>query len=243
MNLRFLLLLCLLGLGPSNAATDPQTVLKAVVDNQRGGSLRATLILSITRPERQTQLVLEVASDGNERAITWVKAPPREAGQAFLRVGDNIQLYNPTLKRVLRLPPSGRSDSFLGSDLSYSDLAGRDLEQDFTPKVEAESESEITLELLPRPQAPTPYGKLVLRASKPGFAPREVIYYDQRGQAVRKITFAQWVQAGGRSFPTQVTVEDLLRPGHRTQVVYSNYRFGVPIPEGCFTVRALEAGC
>lgn len=243
MNLRTLLLLSLLGLGSSSAATDPQAVLKAVVDNQRGGSLRATLTLSIHRPERQTQLVLEVVSDSNERAISWVKAPPREAGQAFLRVGDNIQLYNPTLKRVLRLPPSGRSDSFLGSNLSYSDLAGRDLEQDFTPQVEAESQTDITLTLIPKPQAPTPYGKLVLRANKPGFTPREVLYYDQRGQAVRKISFAQFAQAGGHSFPTQVVVEDLLRPGYRTQVVYSNYRFGVAIPESCFTVRALEAGC
>ncbi len=243
MNLRFLLLLSLLGLGSGQSATDPQAVLKAIVDNQRGGSVRATLTLSIARPDRQTQLVLEVVSDGNERAITWVKAPPKEAGQAFLRVGDNIQLYNPNLKRVLRLPPSGRSDSFLGSDLSYSDLAGRDLEQDFTPRVQSESETEITLELLPRPQAPTPYGKLVVQAGKPGFTPREVVYYDQRGQAVRKITFAQLAQVGGRSFPTLVTVEDLLRPGYHTRVVYSNYRFGLAIPESCFTVRALEAGC
>lgn len=240
---RRLWLLSLLCLGLGSAATDPQAVLRAMVDNQRGGSVRATLTLSVTRPDRQTQYVLEVVSDGNERAVTWVKAPPREAGQAFLRVGDNIQLYNPTLKRVLRLPPSGRSDSFLGSDLSYSDLAGRDLEQDFTPSIGAETEGSITLELIPKPQAPTPYGKLVLQASKPGFVPREVLYYDQRGQAVRKITFAQFAQVGGRSFPTQTTVEDLLRPGHRTSVVYSNYRFGLAIPESCFTVRALEAGC
>ncbi|WP_119341899.1 outer membrane lipoprotein-sorting protein, partial [Meiothermus hypogaeus] len=152
MKLR-LWLLGLLCLGLGSAATDPQAVLKAIVDNQRGGSVRATLTLSVTRPDRQTQYVLEVASDGNERAITWVKAPPREAGQAFLRVGDNIQIYNPTLKRILRLPPSGRSDSFLGSDLSYSDLTGRDLEQDFTASISAETEGGITLELVPKPQA------------------------------------------------------------------------------------------
>lgn len=239
--LRLLLILGLCSLG--SAATDPQAVLKAIVDNQRGGSLRATLTLSVTRPDRQTQYVLEVVSDGSQRALTRVKAPAREAGQAFLRVGDNIQIYNPTLKRVLRLPPSGRSDSFLGSDLSYSDLAGRDLEQDFTPRISAETADNITLELTPRPQAPTPYGKVVLQARKPGFVPREVLFFDQRGQAVRKISFAQYVEVSGRSFPLQTTVEDLLRPGHRTSVVYSDYQFGVNIPESCFTVRALEAGC
>lgn len=235
--------LCLACWSLSSAAPDPQAVLKAIVDNQRGGSVRATLTLSVTRPDRQTQYVLEVISDGNERALTRVKAPAREAGQAFLRIGDSIQLYNPNLKRVLRLPPSGRSDSFLGSDLSYSDLTGRDLEQDYTAKISAETADSITLELTPRPQAPTPYGKVVLQARKPDFVPREVLFFDQRDQAVRRIGFAQFAQVNGRSFPVLTTVEDLRRPGYRTSLVYSDYRFGQEIPEACFTLRALEAGC
>jgi len=243
MNSRLLLLLVLGGWSLGSAATDPQTVLKAIVDNQRGGSVRATLTLNITRPGRQTQFVLEVISDGHERALTRVKAPAREAGQGFLRVGDSIQIYNPTLRRVLRLPPGGRADSFLGSDLSYGDLVGRDLEQDFTAQISAETAEKITLELTPRPLAPTPFGKVVVQARKPGFAPLEVLFFDQRGQAVRRIAFAQYVEVGGRSVPVQITVEELQRPGHRTSLIYSDYQFGVTIPEICFTVRALEAGC
>lgn len=239
----FFSLLGLLLLSLSSAATNPQAVLKAIVDNQRGGSVRATLTLSVIRPERQTQYVLEVVSDGGERSLSRVKAPARDAGQAFLRMGDNILIYSPALKRVLRLPPSGRSDSFLGSDLSYSDLSGRDLEQDYTAKITAEDESSVTLELTPKPQAPTPYGKVTVKAKAKTFEPLEVIFFDQRGQAVKKVTFAQYVEASGRRFPVQTTVEDLLRPGNRTTVVYSDYKFGVSIPESCFNQRALEAGC
>ena len=112
------------------SASDPNAVLKAIVDNQRGGTMRATLTLSVARPDRQTQYVLDIVSDGNQKTLTRVKAPAKDAGQAFLRDGENILLYNPTLGRVLRLPPSGRPDSFLGADLSYSDLDGRDAGQD-----------------------------------------------------------------------------------------------------------------
>ena len=237
-----ILLLGLL-LGVSSAAADPQAVLKAIVDNLRGGSVRATLTLSVIRPERQTQYVLEVVSDGRERTLSRVKAPAKEAGQAFLRVGDSIQLYSPALKRVLRLPPSGRSESFLGSDLSYSDLFGRDLEQDYTVRLTAEDESGVILELTPKPQAPTPYGKVTVKARAKTLEPLEVNFFDQRGQAVKKVTFAQYVEVGGHRFPLQISVEDLLRPGNQTTVVYSDYKFGVSIPESCFSVRALEVGC
>lgn len=225
------------------AAPDPSAVLKAIVDNQRGGSLRATLTLSVVRPDRQTQYVLDIVGDGNQKALTRVKAPPKDAGQAFLRDGENILLYNPTLKRVLRLPPSGRSDSFLGSDLSYSDIAGRDMEQDYTPKITAEDAENLILELTPKPGAPTPYGKVVIKTRVKGYVPQEITFVDQRNQAVRKIVFSQFADVNGRSFPVQMIIEDLLRPGNRTSLTYSNFKFDVQLPDACFTQRALETGC
>lgn len=243
MNLKYLLLALLLGIGLTDAASDPQAVLKAIVDNQRGGSVRATLTLSVVRPDRQTRYVLDIVSDGGQRALIRVKAPPREAGQSFLRDGDNIQIYNPTLKRVLRLPPSGRSDSFLGSDLSYSDLTGRDLERDYIPKITAEDGENLTLELTPKPGAPTPYGKLTIQARAKGYVPTDITFFDQRSQAVKRVSFAQYAEVNGRSFPVQTTVEDLLRSGNRTTLVYSEYKFGVSVPGACFEARALEAGC
>lgn len=236
-------ILFLLMAGLTQAAPDPQAVLKSIIDNQRGGSMRATLTLSVVRPDRQTGYVLEIVSDGSQKALTRVKAPAKDAGQAFLRDGENILIYNPTLKRVLRLPPSGRSDSFLGSDLSYSDLAGRDMEQEFIPKITAEDADSIVLELTPKPDAPTPYGKLSIRAKSKGYVPQEITYFDQRGQAVRKISFTQFAEVSGRSFPVQMTIEDLLRPGNRTALSYSNYKFGLSLPDSCFSQRALETGC
>jgi len=226
-----------------SAASDPQAVLKAIVDNERGGTMRGTLTLVTTRPERETRYVLEVVSDGKDRSLIRVTAPAKDAGQSFLTSGENLWIYNPRLKRSLRLPPSGRSDSFLGSDIAYNDLSGRDTEKDYTPKILAQDASSVTLELTPKPDAPTPYGKVEFKAKVPGYAPLEVLFYDQRNQAVRKLTFSGHVKVEERSFPTTTVVEDLLKPGYRTTVTYSNYRFGLAIPERCFSLDALESGC
>ena len=227
----------------AGAATDAEAILEAIVDNMRGGSVYATLTLAVERPNRETRYELEILSDGEQRALIRVTNPPREAGQAFLRDGDHLWLYVPRLKRVLQLPPSGKTDRFLGSDLSYSDLSGRDAEQDYEARIAAQRESDVVLDLFPRPGAPTPYGKVSLRATRPGYAPVEMLFFDQRGQAVRTLLFEAYVDVDGRHVPTRITVEDLLRPGQRTVVRYARYRFGVAIPPACFTLQALESGC
>ncbi|MDR7495014.1 MAG: outer membrane lipoprotein-sorting protein, partial [Armatimonadota bacterium] len=201
-----------------------------------------TIALTVVRPGRQTEYALDIWSDGEDRALAVVRAPARDAGQAFLRVGDNLWLYNPRLKRALRLPPSGRSESFLGSDISYSDLAGRDAEQDYTPRIAGTAEGVITLELRPKPGAPTPYGKLLVRAQAATYAPLEWTFYDQRDRAVKRVTFSDHTRVGARLFPTRTVVEDLLREGYRTTASLRDLRFGA-VPETCFTLQALEQGC
>ena len=238
-----LVLLAALATATAKAAPDARTVLRAIEDNHRGGAGRATITLTVSRPDRRTEYVLVVWSDGEERGLVQVKSPARDAGQAFLKVGDNLWVYTPRLKRTLRLPPSGRSESFLGSDISYSDLSGRDIEQDYTARVASADAKNVVLELIPRPSAPTPYGKLTVTADASTFAPQEWLFYDQRGQAVKRVAFSQHTKIGDRLFPTRTIVEDLLRSGYRTTAVYSDYRFGVKAPEACFTLQALEQGC
>ncbi len=112
--------------------------------------------------------------------------------------GDDLWLYNARLGRSLRLPPSGRTGAFLGSDVSYNDIVGRDLERDYVAAFAEESASEglIVLELTPRPGAPTPYGRVLIGVEAERLAPRWVDYYDQRGQVVKRLTLSEYLEAG-----------------------------------------------
>lgn len=223
---------------------DPDAVLERIFDNMRGGGQHATLSLTVERPERTREYVLEIVSDGGERALTRVIEPSREADQAFLTLENELFVYNPRLGRVLRLPPSGRSDAFLGSDLSYSDLAGDAVRDDYEAEVASRTEDEIVLELTPRPNAPTPYGALRFRASVPELAPRELVYLDQRGDAVKRLRFEDLERLDDdRLFPRRMVVEDLTEDGARTVASWREADFGFDPPERCFTQEALERGC
>lgn len=225
-------------------ADDPAALLERLVDTMRGGGMRATLTLSVERPDRTSEYVLETISDGAERGLTRVVAPSRDAGQAFLSLGNDLFVYTPRLGRVLRLPPSGRSDAFLGSDLSYNDLAGDDLAEHYDARVASQDDDEVVLTLTPRVGAPTPYGELRFRASWPELAPEALVFADQRGNDVKRILFEDVRELeDGRLFPTRLVVEDLTQEGGRTVAEWSDAEFDLEPPESCFTQQALERGC
>lgn len=229
-------------------ATDPtsmdaEALLDRMVDNLRGGGQRATLEMTVERDGDVRSYRLTIVADGAERSLTRVLEPARDAGQAFLVDGDELFVYAPRLGRVLRLPPSGRSDSFLGSDISYSDLAGDDMRDSYSSEVIERTDDEVVLSLIPEPRAPTPYGEVRFVATLPDLAPREMTYFDQRGNAVKRLTLSDFRESDGRIVPTRFVVEDLTEGGGRTVAQWTDVEFGIEPPDACFTQQALERGC
>jgi hypothetical protein len=215
-------------------AQSPLEKLKAALDRLRGPAHEGVYLLRVERPGLEKVYRLQVYTDG-ERAHFRVLEPKGEAGLAYLSLGQDLYLYDPRLGRTLRLPPSARGERFLGSDLTYQDLMGRDLERLFEV-----SEAEGTLVLTPRPGAPTPYGKVEVYL-KEGFLER-VLYFDQRGQAVREFLLKGYQALSGGVLPREMELKDLLRPGYRTLVQVLEVRAG-PVPERCFSPLYLERGC
>lgn len=235
-------IISLLGFGI--AQSNAEDLINQIINNQRGGqSGSSTISMQVIKPTKTTLFVIESLSDGNDKSLINVIEPSKDAGQAFLTVGDNLWIYNPRLKRTLRLPPSGRSDSFLGSDISYNDLGGRDLATDYQATILEETDSTVTLELIPDELAPTPYGRVLITADINTLAPLEQTFYDQRENAVRRISFDNFAELDSYFFPTYIKVENLLREGEQTVIEISNYDFGIDIPENCFQQQVLERGC
>lgn len=219
-------------------------LLDNMLDNMRGGTLQATMSMTVTRPDEENTYVIEVIGDGEERSLIRVVEPARDAGQAFLTEDDNLFLYNPRLRRTLRVPPSGRNDSFLGSDLNYNDIAGRAMEEDYEAEITAQDADTFELTLTPKANAPTPYGKVVAYGRKSDFAPLEYLYYDQRDTAVRRINLMDYTETPeGLPFPQTLEIINLLEQGESTTLRYTNVDFDSDIPESCFSERALERGC
>jgi outer membrane lipoprotein-sorting protein len=230
--------------GAQNVPSDADAILSNVISHLRGGGQQATVEMQVEDETGVKVYQLEIISDGERRSLTRVLAPPREAGQAFLVNGEDLFVYAPRLGRSLRLPPSGRSDGFLGSDLSYDDLAGDEVTRDFDATIAARSDDALTLSLTPRAGAATPYGELRFKIRLPDLAPLELTYYDQRDTAVKRMILSNFRSGPGAApVPSRFEVVDLTPGGGRTVARWLEAEFGVMPPDRCFTLEALERGC
>jgi hypothetical protein len=92
---------------------------------------------SATRERTMTSRSLRFA-DGR-KSLLLIEAPADVRGTGFLSIdyhtgrADEQWLYLPKVRRVARVPNSGKSDPFVGSDFSYSDLSQQNpSDYDFT---------------------------------------------------------------------------------------------------------------
>ena len=139
----FLLSICCMGFGLSASLSAAELtaleVMQAVEDRDDGESFVAdyTMVL-IDRRERQRTRNLRIYSKdygADTRSLSRFESPADIRGTSYLNNDwddpardDDSWLYLPALQRVKRIASSDTSDSFLGSDFTYADINGLELD-------------------------------------------------------------------------------------------------------------------
>ena len=106
--------------------------------------------------------------------------------------------------------------------------------------LESEDSSVHMLELVPKEETPTVWGRIILTLRKEDLLPVEETYYDEKGRPTRVMRFSDVREFGSRSVPSRMTIESLSKPGHSTMVRYVTATFDEPVDESIFTLRNLR---
>ena len=123
----FLFLVVPVVIGTDNsAALDADAIVQAAVSYYRGNASVATVEMIVHRPNWQRAYTIRAWTRGQKDSLFTILAPPRDKGNGTLKRGREMWTYNPKVNRVIKLPPSMMSQSWMGSDFSNSDLAKSD---------------------------------------------------------------------------------------------------------------------
>lgn len=226
--------------------TDALALISGAIDLTRGISSYAEMSMIIHRPDWQRSSALKGWTQGREDALIRFTAPARDAGNATLKVGESMWTYTPRLNRVIRLPYSLMSQSWAGSDFSYNDLSRTDalLHQYDLEIVSVEQQEEhwiYTVEAVPHEDAPVVWGKEVIEL-RDDYVLLSQTYYDQNGEALKRLEAREVGPMGGRVFATRMRMIKLDEEEHWTEVSYQEMQFDVDLEPGLFTVYALRSG-
>ncbi len=138
--MRFLKLLLIFTTTSALAAPDAYDIMKRVDDRYDGESTTSiqTLLLANSKNQKKTRQLKSFSKEYGEdtKSVVFLLKPAEVRNMAFLSHNwsesnkeDESWMYMPALDRVDRLPASDRKNAFMGSDFSFSDMDGFELDE------------------------------------------------------------------------------------------------------------------
>ncbi|MBG16539.1 MAG: outer membrane lipoprotein-sorting protein [Crocinitomicaceae bacterium] len=225
--------------------TNSQTayeIIEKADSKMRGKSSYSEMSITIVRPKWQKVMTMKNWSMGNDYAVSLVTNPAKEKGSVFLKRGNEVWNYLPSLERTIKLPPSMMNQSFMGTDLTNDDLVKQSsMVVDYSHKIIGEEQvRELKcwkLELSPKQEATVVWGKLVVWIDQKDFMQLKVEFYDEDLEIVNLMEGYNVQLFGNKKLPSKIEFIPLDDEGNKTIIEYKNWNFDVEIPSNYFTTQ------
>ena len=201
------LALLLLSIGLSTSADtgtrDAKEIVRDALNHWRGLSSQGAMTMTIHRPDWERSMSMESWTQGEKRSLVRVTAPRKDRGNGTLMDGPNMWTFSPKINRVIKVPSSMMSQSWMGSDFSNKDISRSDdiVEQyDHTLLSESQVDSHIAYEIqsIPHEDAAVVWGQEVLVVRSDNVL-IEHHFYDQDGELVKSLQTLEIGEMGGRT--------------------------------------------
>lgn len=241
-----LLLVCLLLVTPfAGLGQDATEIIRRADEKMRGESSRAEITMRIVRPTWDRSLSINAWSLSNEYSLILITAPARDEGTAYLKRGNEIWNWLPDINRTIKLPPSMMSQSWMGSDFSNNDLVRESsIVTDYTHSLAGDSTVSgydcYRIEMIPKPDAPVVWGKVMAFISKEEYLQLRFEFYDEDGYLMRIMEGSEVQELGGRVIPTRMEMIPADKPEQKTVLIYEDMEFDINLSERFFSIQNMK---
>ena len=220
-------------------------ILNKVDDLYRGTSSHGMMTMEVVTAHWKRTLSLEFWSKGKDKSLIRILAPLKEKGTATLRSGNEIWNYLPKVNRVIKLPSSMMSATWMGSHFTNDDLVKEsrfteDYDCQITFQGLRKGENVIEISCIPKPDAPVVWGKVEIVVRRSDYLPVVMRYYDEGLHLARTMTFSQFRRMSGRTLPAALTLTPADKSGEKTEVVYDKITFDILLNDEVFSIRNLQ---
>ena len=224
---------------------DPEKILDNVDDLYRSNASHGIITLSVITVNWQRTLTLEQWSKDEDKSLIKVLKPKKEKGLATLRVDKNVWNYMPKVKRVVKIPSSMMSSSWMGSHFTNDDLVKQSrMAEDYTFSITFEGiqdgEEVVEITCIPNKEAAVVWGKVEVIVYADDSIPLRMIYYDEDLLLSRTLEFTNIQKMDGKMIPTLMSMIPADEPGESTTVKWEEIQFDVAIDDEFFSLRKLQ---
>ena len=155
---------------------------------------------------------------------------------------DDRWLFIPALNMVRRISASDRRSSFVGSDFTYEDVSGRDIEDDNHSLIKEEKVGDrdcFVVKSVPKDEKGTDYAYKLLWVDKERWLPLKEEYQSKKGGLQKMFTANELKEVSGFWTITKRTMRNM-ESGHRTEVTFEKVEYNLGMEDDLFTERFLK---
>ncbi len=228
------------------AADDPHA--SALVENSfkymRGNASIATVIMTIHRPDWERKMTIKAWTRGKKYSLFYIQSPPKDHGNGTLKKSREMWMYNPKVNRVIKVPPSMMSQSWMGSDFSNNDLAKSDsFVNDYIHSIVGtethDGQKVYVIKSMPKPDAPVIWGMQMLKIREDLIWLSQE-FFDEDFKSVKRMTTLEIQMMGGKLYPKVWRMRETDKEDRYTQLTYSSLTFKSDLPDSLFTLTSLR---
>lgn len=216
-------------------------------DEKFNGEKSSIMVMSMTiiRPTWQRTVEFKNWTLGRDYALTLITAPAKDAGQTFLKRGTEMWSWNPSISRLIKLPPSMMSQGWMGSDYTNDDIMKESsVVNDYTHEIIGEETIEgrpcYKINMVARENAAVVWGHQIRWIDKKDFLVLRAELYDEDGVLVRTETGSEIRMMDGRLITSRLELVPAEEPGNKTVVNITDIKFNVPIAESFFSQQNMK---
>ena len=225
-------------------AIDARAIIEAGFKHYRGNASKATFEMVIHRPTWERRMQMDAWTKGTDRSLVRITAPAKDKDNGTLKRGREMWTFNPKVNRVIKLPPSLMSQSWLGSDFSNNDISKsdsilNDYRHTLTGTTTHEGHKVHIIESIPKPDAPVVWGKQILHIRDDNVLILQE-FFDEDLLPVKRLTGEQIQMMGGRMFPKVWKMQENEKTDQYTRLQYHELAFLDDLADRYFTLNQLK---
>jgi outer membrane lipoprotein-sorting protein len=203
------------------------------------------MAMTIVRPTWERTIEFRNWTSGRDYALTLITAPAKEKGQTFLKRQTEMWNWNPTISRLIKLPPSMMSQGWMGSDYTNDDiLRESSVVDDYEHRILAEEEYDgricWKIKMVAREEAAVIWGHQIRWIDKNDFLFMKSELYDEDGYLVRTELGSEIKAMDGRLIPTHIELIPAEEEGQKTVLDIKEIEFNAPIKESFFSQQNMK---
>ncbi len=220
-------------------------IIDAADKKMQGNSSKSEMIMRIVRPDWTREIGIKAWALGKEYSLMLITSPARDKGSAFLKRESEIWNWQPSIDRVIKLPPSMMMQSWMGSDFTNDDLVKESsIVRDYAHTLEGDTtingRDAWKIVLIPHEDAAVVWGKIEAYIAKEDYLQLLFRYYDEDDFLVNTMVLSDIKEIGGRVLPTHLEVIPADNPDQKTEIIYVSIDFEIDVDSGFFSLQNMK---